>query len=211
MDKLLESVVRSFANDTKKLNDSELADYFHNEDYLKIEGFNIDKHLSIIIEFIEEDRGLDLIFNKNEPKQNTQEKKRPPLSIDHKIALSFTNYEKNLFHEDLNFIPFEFGKSKNEMVEEFLSNSSLKINDYLFQEGEIIESINSDCHSIIHLFSVSTDLENLKTISEIDNFDIDNSLIWISIISKYILFNNIGRKETEILKQKIKDIERGIK
>ncbi len=210
MDKLLESVVRSFANDTKKLNDSELADYFHNEDYLKIEGFNIDKHLSIILEFIEEDRGLDLIYNQ-ESEQHIEETKHIPFSIDHKIALSFTNYEKNLFHEDLIFISFEFGKTKNQMVEDFLLNSNLNINDYLFQESQIIESINSNGHSIVHLYSVSTDILNLKSISEIDNFNIDNSLIWISIISKYILFNNIGKTETDILKQKIKDIERGFK
>lgn len=211
MDKLLESVVRGFANDTKKLNDSELADYFHNEDYLKIEGFDIDKHLSIVLEFIEEDRGLDLIYDQEETKQDTLQKENTPLNIDHKIALSFTNYEKNLFHEDLVFISFEFGKSKNQMVEDFLSNSELNINDYLFQEGEIIESINSNGHSIIHLYSVSTDLPNLKSISEIDNFNVDNSLIWISIISKYILFNNTGKNETDILKQKIKNIERGFK
>ena len=57
MDKLLESIIRNFVIDTKKLNDSQLADYFQEEQYLNIEGFEVDKHLSVIIEIIEENRG----------------------------------------------------------------------------------------------------------------------------------------------------------
>tara|TARA_Y100001960_G_scaffold321323_1_gene395813 strand:- start:48512 stop:49144 length:633 start_codon:yes stop_codon:yes gene_type:complete len=197
MDKLLESIIRNFVIDTKKLNDSELADYFQNEIYLNIEGFNIDKHLPIIIEIIEENRGLDIIYSKNEIEANQKKRLEKKNKIIHNIAISYCNENYTQILDKIDRIELMTGQTISNTISEYLDKQDFISGDYLFQVGEIIEHIDQEDHFITHFYNVIIDSEKLINPNQISNVNKLNFYIWNHFLSKLSLY--CKDKNTSIL------------
>jgi hypothetical protein len=188
MDKLLESIIRNFVIDTKKLNDGELANYFQNENYLNIEGFNIDKHLPIIIEIVEENRGLDIIYSKSKTETNQKKRLEKKSKIIHNIAISYCNENYNQVIDKIDRIELVTGQTISHTISEHLDKQKFISGDYLFQVGEIIEHIDQKDHFITHFYNVIIDSDKLIKPNQISNINKLNFYIWNHFLSKLSLY-----------------------
>lgn len=188
MDKLLESIIRNFVIDTKKLNDSELADYFQNEDYLNIDGFNVDKHLPIIIEIVEENRGLDIMFSKSKTESNQKKRLEKKKKIIHNIAISYCNENYTQILDKIDRIELVTGQTISNTISGHLDKQDFISGDYLFQVGEIIEHIDQEDHFVTHFYNVIIDSEKLINPNQITNVNKLNFYIWNHFLSKLSLY-----------------------
>lgn len=210
MDKLLESIIRNFVIDTKKLNDSELADYFQNENYLNIDGFSIDKHLPIIIEIVEENRGLDILYSRSKTETNQKKRLEKKSKIIHNIAISYCNENYTQVLDKIDRIELVNGQTISNTISEHLDKQKFISGDYLFQVGEIIEHIDQNDHFITHFYNVIIDSEKLIKPNQISNINKLNFYIWNHFLSKLSLYCKDSNTLT-LIKDKVDLIKKGFK
>ena len=210
MDKLLESIIRNFVIDTKKLNDSQLADYFQQEQYLNIEGFEVDKHLSVIIEIIEENRGLDIVYSKKEHKTNLPKETEKKNKIIHNIAISYCNENYTQVLDRVDRIELVSGQTISNTVSKYLDQQKFISKDYLFQVGEIIEHINQEDHFVTHFYNVIIDSEKLIKPNQISNINKFNFYIWNHFLPKLSLYCK-DKRTTKLINDKIDSIKKEFK